>query len=138
MEEIRFLCQKSGRPYREIITIVEETRSGLRRKDEQFTSLQDHLDSIFGWMLLYQKELTKVLETLESATEGSSEHIELSCQKEELERKLEWRYRQRKEVLDKVRKFRIRTPYRDIARLLNVPIGTVCSLVARIRDETRP
>lgn len=42
-QEIRFLCQKSGHTYREVITLIEETRDRLGRKDKQFTSLQDQL-----------------------------------------------------------------------------------------------
>ncbi len=134
-DEIRLLCKKSGRSYKEIINIVEEVRNGLRRKDEQFESIQNQLDSIFGWILLYQKELVKIGEALQSASEGSTKHNDLDRQKEELERKLQWRYRQRKEVLEKAGTLRITTPYKDIARFLNVPLGTVCSLVSRIRGE---
>lgn len=133
--EIRFICEKSGRAYKEVVILIEEIRIGLRKKDEQFASLQDQLESIFGWILLYQRELAKVTETLKSATEASSSYIELSHQREELERKLEWRYRQREQVLAKARQSRVTTPYKDIAWLLNVPLGTVCSLVARVRAE---
>jgi len=134
-QEIRWLCQKSGRTYKEAVTIIEKIRNGLRKKDEQFAALQDQLESIFGWILIYQKDLSGISETLKSVAEGSPKHIELSRQKEELERKLKWRYRQREQVLDKLGHFRVTTPYKDIARLLNVPLGTVCSLVARIRGE---
>lgn len=134
-QEIRFLCKKSGRTYREVVTLVEETRAVLSRKDEKMAFLQDQLESVFGWILLYQKELAKIEQTLNFLTAGSSKYNELSREKEELERKLAWRYRQQQQVLEKTRQFRITTPYKDIARLLNVPLGTVCSLVGRIREE---
>lgn len=134
-DEIRFICQKSGRNYREAINLVEEIRHGLTSKDERISSLQDQLGSIFGWILLYQKESAKIREDLKSAPEKSSKHIQLAQRKEELERKLEWRYRQQRQVRIKAGQFRTTTPYKDIARLLNVPLGTVCSLVARTRAE---
>ena len=134
-DEIRFICQKSGRNYREAINLVEEIRHGLTSKDERVSALQDQLGSIFGWILLYQKESAKIREDLNSAPEKSSKHIQLAQRKEELERKLEWRYRQQRQVRIKAGQFRTTTPYKDIARLLNVPIGTVCSLIARTRAE---
>lgn len=134
-DEIRFICRKSGRNYREAINLVEEIRHGLTSKDERISALQDQLGSIFGWILLYQKESARIREDLKSAPEKSSKQIQLAQRKEELERKLEWRYRQQRQVRKKAGQFRTTTPYKDIARLLNVPIGTVCSLVARTRAE---
>jgi RNA polymerase sigma factor (sigma-70 family) len=134
-EEIRFLCKKSGRSYREVIFDLEQIRSSLRKKDEQFTAVQAQLESIHGWILLYQKELRTLSERLSSLAEGSPQFTESSRQKDELERKVEWRYRQRAQTLEKAGQFHITTPYKDIARLLNAPIGTVCSLVARTRTE---
>lgn len=134
-QEIRFICQKSGGKHREVVALLENTRSGLTRKDEQFTSLHVQLESIFGWVLIYQNDLAGISETLKSVAEGSPKHTELCRQKEELERKLKWRYRQREQALAKAKQFRVTTSYKDIARLLNIPLGTVCSLIARIRTE---
>ena len=134
-QEIRLLCRKSGCTYREVVTIIEEMRATLRGKDEKAVSLDDQLESVFGWILLYQKELARVEEVLRSSTEGSPKHIDLHHQKEELQRKLDWRYRQQQQLLGKTRQFRVTAPYKDIARLLNFPLGTVCSLIGRIREE---
>ena len=134
-DEIRFICRKSGRNYREAISLVEEIRHGLTSKDERMSALQDQLGSIFGWIILRQKESAKIREDLKSAPEKSSKLIQLAQRKEELERKLEWRYRQQGQVRKKAGQLRMTTPYKDIARLLNVPLGTVCSLVARTRAE---
>ena len=133
--EIRLLCKKSGRSYRQIIFEIEETRSRLRKKDEQLTAIDEQLDSIHGWILLYQKELRQLNHKIRVQPEDSSERSDDRQQREELERKLEWRYRQQRQAVEKRRQFRITTPYKDIARLFNAPIGTVCSLVARSREE---
>ncbi len=134
-QEIRLLSQKAGRSYKEVLTIIEETRIALRGKDEQSAFLENQLDSIFGWILLYQKESAKLSAALNSLAQGSARHVQLCRQKEDLERKLEWRYRQRERMLTKARQFRVTTPYKDIARILNVPIGTICSLIARTRSD---
>jgi RNA polymerase sigma factor (sigma-70 family) len=134
-QEVRLLCKKSGRGYREVISDIEETRVLLCKRDEQFAALQTRLESIHGWILQYQKELRRKAERLNSLIEGSPQFTETCRQKEDLERKLEWRYRQREQTLNQARQFRTTTPYKDIARLLNAPIGTVCSLIARTRVD---
>jgi RNA polymerase sigma factor (sigma-70 family) len=134
-QEIRLLCKKSGRSYRDVIFDLEEIRTRLQKKDEQFSNIQARLESVYGWILLYQKELGKISERLSSLTEDSQQFAEMRRQKAELERKLEWRYRQRSQTLRQAKQFRVTTPYKDIARLFNAPIGTICSLVARTRTE---
>lgn len=134
-KEVRFICQKSGRRHSEVVSLVEQMRARLRKKDEQFSALENQLDSVFGWILIYQKEFAQITDQLNSAPDGSPKHAELRRRKDELERKLNWRCRQRGQLLEKSRQFRVTTPYKDIATLLNVPLGTVCSLVARTRAE---
>ena len=133
--EIRVLCKKSGRSYREIIFEIEETRNRLRKKDQQLTAIDEQLESIHGWILCYQKELRQLNQKIGIQPDDSSESGDDRRQREELERKLEWRYRQQRQALEKRRQFRITTPYKDIARLFNAPIGNVCSLVARSRED---
>jgi hypothetical protein len=133
--EIRLLCKKSGRSYREIIFEIEETRNRLRKKDQQLTAIDEQLDSIHGWILCYQKDLRQLNQKIGIQPDDSSESNDERQQREELERKLEWRYRQQRQALEKLRQFRITTPYKDIARFFNAPIGTVCSLVARSRED---
>lgn len=133
--EIRLLCQKSGRSYRETIFAIEETRTGLRKKDEQLTAIDEQLESIYGWILCYQKDLRQLTDKIGVQPDTASESNDDRQRREELERKLAWRYRQQRQALEKRRQFRITTPYKDIARLFNAPIGTVCSLVSRSRED---
>ncbi|MEX0802406.1 MAG: sigma-70 family RNA polymerase sigma factor [Candidatus Binatia bacterium] len=134
-QEIRIICKKTGRSYREIVYEIEEIKNRLLKKDEQLAALEEQLESIHGWILLYQKELKKVSERIGHLQEDSPQYADECRQREELQRKLEWRYRQKGQALEKRKQFRITTPYKDIARLLSAPIGTVCSLVARSREE---
>jgi DNA-directed RNA polymerase specialized sigma24 family protein len=133
--EIRLLCKKSGRSYREIIFEIEETRTRLRKKDQQLTAIDEQLESIHGWILCYQKELRQLTEKIAVQPDDAAEFNDDRQKCEELARKLAWRYRQQRQAVEKRRQFRITTPYKDIARLVNAPIGTVCSLVARSRED---
>src|SRR5437660_731303 len=65
-QEVRLLCKKSCRSYREVIADIEQTRHRVSKKDEQLAALHAQLESIYGWILLYQKELGKISERLNS------------------------------------------------------------------------
>src|SRR5262249_43812616 len=57
LDDIRLLSTIAGRPLRETLLLLEEVQPGLRRKDEKLTQLHNALDSVWGWILLRQKEL---------------------------------------------------------------------------------
>ena len=59
----------------------------------------------------------------------------LAHEKTELERKLAWRYRQQASLRQELQRSDVQPSYKDIARLLNAPVGTVCSRIARAREE---
>jgi DNA-directed RNA polymerase specialized sigma24 family protein len=59
----------------------------------------------------------------------------LTRDKVELEHKLAWRYQQQEKILVELQKCETRPTLKELARLLNVPLGTICSKVARARKE---
>lgn len=135
LEEMRLLASRSGRSLRETLLLVEEVRQNLRRKDEKLTQFCDTLDSIWGWILLRQKELKEIDEKIRPFMATTERRASLLAQKKAVEDALEKRYRQREKLLEEIRTYKFTTPYNDIARLLNLTVGTVCSRIFRLRKR---
>jgi RNA polymerase sigma factor (sigma-70 family) len=133
--DIRLLVTISGRSMRETLLLLEEVQHGLRRKDEKLTQLHDTLDSVWGWILLRQKELQEIDEEIRLPITDTGRLNSLRDQKEAVEKALQKRYRQQDRLVEEIRKYRLTTPYTDIARLLNTTVGTVCSRIFRLRKR---
>jgi len=134
-EDIRLLAKMSGRSIRDTLALIAEVQEGLRRKDEKLSRLRDELDSVWGWILLRQKGLQEIDKKIHLMTEegNSSGQEDLVAQREKLEQSLVKRYRQREQIMQEIRKLRLTTPYKDLARLLSTPVGTVGSEISRLR-----
>ena len=63
-EDLRTLMEISHRPLDEVLALVAEVRDNLTRKDEKYARLHDELDSTWGWILLRQRDLQQIDETL--------------------------------------------------------------------------
>jgi hypothetical protein len=136
-EDIRLLASLSGRSIRDTLILVAEVQEGLKRKDERLSRLRDELDSVWGWILLRQRELQEIDKKILLMTEegNSSGKDDLVTQKEKLEKNITKRHRQRERIVESMHKCKLTTPYKDIARLLNTTRGTVCSLIFRCRTQ---
>jgi RNA polymerase sigma factor (sigma-70 family) len=135
LEETRLLASRSGRSLRETLLLLEEVRQKLRRKDEKLAQLGDTLDSVWGWILLRQKELKEIDEKIRPFMATKERLAVLVAQKKALEESLEKRYRQRAKLLEEIRTYKLTTPYSDLAQLLNLTVGTVCSRIFRFRKR---
>jgi len=135
LDDIRLLTTISGRPLRETLLLLEEVQQGLRHKDEKLTQLHNTLDSVWGWILLRQKKLQEIDEKIRLVMADREGRNSLLDQKNALEESLEKRYRQREKLVGEIRSYKLTTPYRDIARLLNTTVGTVCSRLFRLRKR---
>lgn len=135
-EDIRLLAKSTGRSIQETVSLVAEVQEGLKRKDERVSQLRDDLDSVWGWILLRQKELQEIEEKIRHMGEAQNAAREKLLQrKHELEQALLKRYRQKEKALEEMRSYKLTTPYKDIARLLNLTVGTVCSRIFRLRER---
>lgn len=136
-DDIRLLARLSGRSIIDTMATVAEIQTSLRRKDAKLTRLDDELDSVWGWILLRQKELQQIQEKilLLNAQGRTMDQLPLQQQQQEIEQALEKRYQQRVRVLEEFRTTKMTTPYKDIARLLNLTMGTVSSRICRLRQR---
>ena len=136
-EDVRLLSQVSRRPLEDTIALLAEVEAGLRDRDVKLAKLRDELDSVWGWIVLRQRELQETSEKLRLM--GSDHHSvaarRLAERREGLERALAKRVRQRESLLEEIGGFKMTTPYKDIARLLNLTVGTVCSRIFRLRQR---
>jgi hypothetical protein len=135
-EDIRLLAKSTRRSIQETLALVAEVQEGLKRKDERLSQLRDDLDSVWGWILLRQRELQEIDEKIRHMGEVENATREKLLQrKHELEQALLKRYRQKEKALEEMRSYKLTTPYKDIARLLNLTVGTVCSRIFRLRER---
>jgi RNA polymerase sigma factor (sigma-70 family) len=135
LDDIRLLATISGHSRRKTLLLLEEVQQGLRHKDEKFTQLHDALDSVWGWILLRQEELQEIDEEIRLPITDRVRLNSLCDQKKVVEGALEKRYRQQDKLVEEIRKYKLTTPYKDIARLLNTTVGTVCSRIFRLRKR---
>lgn len=134
-EDIQLLAQLSGRSILDTLDSVAEVQEGLKRKDQKLTRLCDELDSTWGWITLREKEVQEIREKIhhiEGQRDVAGREM-LLLQQAEIERALVKRRRQRERILTEIRNYKMTTPYKDIAQLLNLTVGTVCSRVFRLR-----
>ncbi len=135
-KDVRLLAKATGRSIQETLAVVAEVQAGLKRKDERISQLRDDLDSVWGWILLRQKELQEITEKIRHMGETPNATTgKLLQKKHELEQALVKRSRQKEKAIEELRSYKLTTPYKDIARLLNLTVGTVCSRIFRLRER---
>jgi len=134
-QDVRLLAELSGRSIGDTILLLDEIRESLAQRSAEHQKMQDDLDRIFMKSLSLQKriaELEAEIEQLDGCHHRGMIN-ELAAEKAESERKLAWRNSQREKLFQEKAKRTVTTPYKDLCRLLNWPLGTVCSKVARAR-----
>jgi RNA polymerase sigma factor (sigma-70 family) len=136
-EDLRLLSRVSGRSLQDTMALLAEVEAVLRERDVKLAKLGDELDSVWGWIVLRQRELQETNERLRllGSNHQSAAARRLVARRQELEHTLAKRARQRAGLLEEIRGFKMTTPYKDIARLLNSTVGTVCSRIFRLRQR---
>ena len=111
--------------------------AGLRERDVALVKLRDDLDSVWGWIVLRRRELQETDERLRlmGTNDDSAQARRLRERRQALELALAKRMRQRERLVGEIRSFKMTTPYKDIARLLDSAVGTVCSRIFRLRQR---
>jgi DNA-directed RNA polymerase specialized sigma24 family protein len=137
LEDLRLLMEISHRPLDEVLALVAEVRDGLIRKDEKSARLHDELDSTWGWILLRQRDLQQIDETMHLREQHGDMRARetLRQQHASVEAKITRRLKQRQGLLEELRTLKLTTPYSDVARLLHWPVGTLSARLTRLRER---
>lgn len=136
-EDVCLLANISGRTVADTLVLLAEVQDHLRQKDEKIAHLCDELDSVWGWIVLRQKELHVIQEqiALLFTMENVLDPTQLVARKHALENALAKRIRQRERLVEELRTYKLTTPYKDIARLLNATTASVYSRIFYLREQ---
>ena len=135
--DVRAIAHIAGRSIRETLIGLEEISVVLVEKAVHVQDRWQTFHTVAYWIQTYQRQL-RTLETQcrASRDRGDTNALHrLEHDKKELERKLAWRYQQQTRLREELHKGDLRPAYKDLARLLNMPLGTICSKIARAREE---
>ncbi|MGE8721405.1 sigma-70 family RNA polymerase sigma factor [Leptospira terpstrae] len=127
-EEIRFIAEKTNRSEEEIRVEVLRLREDLSGREEENLKMEDKITALY-LNILDLKEQKK------SKAQGDS--VEALYYKERLDHALAKKYEQRKKLIEKKQKghFLVRTPYREIARILGISEGGVSVTLLRVLEK---
>jgi len=127
-EEIQYIANKKNTTIEDVKIEILNLRELLSEKEEENLKMEDKITSLYLNILdLKQQKKTKT-------TGGSSEEIHL---KEKLDHSLAKKYEQRKKLIEKKNKghFLVRTPYREISRILAISEGGVSVTLLRVMEK---
>jgi hypothetical protein len=135
-DDVRAIAQMASRSLRETLDCLAEVGAGLSAKAMQAEEKGQTLHTVAHWIHTYQRQITALEEHIHADRgRGETQALDkLIHDKTELERKLVWRYQQQAKLRQELQKFDVRPAYKDIARILNVPVGTISSKIARARE----
>lgn len=135
--DVRLLARISGRSIEATIAAVAEVHAGLRAKDARLARLAEDLDSVWGWLVLRRRELQETDKELRLMEPGhdTTTRRRLVERREKLVAAIEKRSQQHARTLEELRGYKVTTPYKDIAKLKNSTVGTVCSRIFRLRQR---
>ncbi|MFQ5687004.1 MAG: sigma-70 family RNA polymerase sigma factor [Candidatus Scalindua sp.] len=131
-EDIRVISRISGRNLQETTENILNLEESLSKRYELYKKKREELDKINYWILIYEKHIKKLKNNKFTST---IEVEQLVINKNELERKVLWRKKQKEKLLKKYRKASPKVSYREIAKLLNVSVGTVSSKIKNARSR---
>lgn len=138
-DDIRMLAKLSGRTIGEAMSLLAEVEEKLAARTSENREMEEKLTTVYMIMVGYQERIAVLRNELEHLDPRYHASEIKACSEEiaELERKWQWRVTQRKALFKRLWDRNPTTPYNDLGRLLNRPLGSICSAVARARKAFR-
>ena len=132
-DDVRLLAKLSRRTLEETAAVLGEVLEALKAKDARVAALAADLDSVWGWIVLRRRELQQTSENLRlmESEPDSPARQRLVERQQELRSAIDKRSQQHTRTLEELRAYKLTTSYKDIARLKNSTVGTVCSRIGR-------
>ncbi len=127
-EEILYIASRNNCSIEDVKIMILELREGLSGKEEDNLKIEDKITSLY-LNILDLKEQKKL--------KAKEESIEAVYLRERLDQSLTKKYDQRKRLIDKKNKglLLVRTPYREISRILKVSEGGVSVTLLRVMEK---
>lgn len=127
-DEIKFVCEKNGMTEEHLLSEILSLRESLCEREKENLKMEDKITALY-LNILDLKDQKK--------NKGQGESVEAVYYKERFDHALEKKYEQRKRLLDKKQKghFLVRTPYREISRILGISEGSVSVTLLRILEK---
>jgi DNA-directed RNA polymerase specialized sigma24 family protein len=133
--DVQWLAEHSGRSVREVVELIERARESVRSREAARREKLEEAESAAQWILRYERDLHHAADALANLPPQSVRAERLREQQAELERKHVWRQQQRERALAESRRATVTLRYREIADILNAPVGSVSAQVTRLRQE---
>ena len=133
--DVRYIRKVSGRRIPEILATIERMHSVVREREAGLKRVEDQLEGVQAWMHLYERRLRRISADLVALPPTAPTAASLREEQADLERKMEWRQRQRANLMDRAQRRKVTAPYKDIAALLNTTVGNVASQILRVRKD---
>jgi hypothetical protein len=134
-DDVQVLVRRSGRSVAEVIELVEQARESVRVRELEKRRMIDQAESAAQWILQYDRRLAQVADDLANVPPHSERAARLRDEQSQLARKRAWRDAQRTRALDDAERATVTLRYREIAFILNAPIGTVSAEITRMRQD---
>ena len=136
-DERELLARRGDRSLAEIDAAIERARAAIRSREAARRARIDRAALVARSIQLHEQRLAQMDERLHAAGNDPSLATRCVAERAAIEAKLAWRRRQQHALLDESRRAPVTLPYREIAELMNMPIGTVTSELTRVRRTLR-
>ena len=127
--DMRMISEIFGKSIVKVMDSFIEIDNKLSERDEQHAERQFKLDEVEVRILNLERKIKNLSHKTENPERNPNQDWV------ELNKKLEWRRRQKEELIKKYKQIKCQLSYRDIADLLNISLGKVSEKINEIKKK---